>query len=146
MFDMKEFIFALLGFAIFQICAFVLAGYAHDHSKFLIFIFYSYIFLLFIDLLTDLIVRFFFIIIQIILMLIFESKLHFFQHKILCLVVLNAVLLLMVSQMNPIKSYVLLYVISYPYFYRLEESLSDSIDQAFVNDVHLDYYTHKSKR
>ena len=125
---MKEFIFALAGFAVFQYCAYVLAGYAHDHN-----------------LLTDIIVRGFFIVIQLILMLIFESKMHYFQHKILCLVMCNAFLIFFVTQMNPIKTYALLYVISYPYFYRLEEELSDSIDEAFANDVHLDFYTHKSK-
>ena len=58
----------------------------------------------------------------------------------------NAILIVTGTKMNPMKSIFLLYIISYPYFYRLELSLSDAIDDAFKQDHKLTYYTHKSKR
>ena len=58
----------------------------------------------------------------------------------------NAISIVTGTKMNPMKTIVLLYIISYPYFYRLEQSLSDAIDDAFKQDHKLTYYTHKSKR
>ena len=34
LFDFREFFLAIIGFAIFQICAYVLASHAQQHSKF----------------------------------------------------------------------------------------------------------------
>ena len=111
--DTKEFGLAIIGFAIYQYCAYVLAFYAQKHNM-----------------LTDMVVRCFFMIIQLILLLIFESRLHFFQHKWLALTIANACLIFCSTEMNPIKTFIMLYVVTWPYFYRVEKSIEDKIDKA----------------
>ena len=127
MYDTKEFGLAIVGFGIYQYCAHVLAYYAGQHN-----------------LLTDMVVRCFFMIIQLILLLIFESRLHFFQHKWLLLTIANASLIFCGMEMNPFYTFAMLYVITWPYFYRVEKSLEKEIDKAFEEDPHLENYVHKT--
>jgi hypothetical protein len=71
------------------------------------------------DLLTDMLVRVFFILIQVILLLIFENKLHLFQARTLLVVTLNALLLATKIQINPLATFLLLTFISGPRFQRI---------------------------
>ena len=89
---------------------------------------------------SDIIVRVFFYMIHVILLLIFEQKMHFFQYKILLITVLNATLIFFSVQANPFYTFVLLYIVCYPYFYRIERSLDKEIQEAFENDINLEYY------
>ena len=125
MFDFKEFWCGMTGFIIYQTCAYVLATYAQKHS-----------------LLTDLIVRGFYIVIQIILLLIFESKMHFFQYKVLGLMLLNGFLILFSVQINPVATLVILHQITWLYFNKTEKMIEDKIIKAFKNDINLDFYDH----
>ena len=61
-FDLGGFFLTIVGLWVYQICAYVLATYAQTHAV-----------------LTDCLVRAFFIIIHVILLLIFEDKIHLFQ-------------------------------------------------------------------
>ena len=120
---------AIVAFALYQYCAYILAYYAARHN-----------------LLTDMVVRCFFIIIQLILLLIFESRLHFFQHKWLLLTILNAAIIFCGTEMDPVRTFVMLYVVTWPFFFRVEKSLENEIAKAFEDDPHLDNYVYKTAR
>ena len=78
-FDFRDFYLCIFGFYLFQGAAWILAYYAQQHSKYLPFLLFK-LFLLS-DVLTDVVVRSFFIVVQIILLLIFETRMHLFQWK-----------------------------------------------------------------
>mmetsp|Transcript_19188 Transcript_19188/g.29391 ORF Transcript_19188/g.29391 Transcript_19188/m.29391 type:complete len:361 (+) Transcript_19188:10-1092(+) len=128
-FDLKEFYLAIFGFLFFHGCAYVLAIYSQKHN-----------------LMTDVMVRVFFFIIQVILMFIFEHKLHLFQMKLLLQVFLNAVFIFFSAQMNPIFTYILLSVLMGPQFRRIYKRYQREIDQALKNDVSLEVYTHQTDK
>ena len=85
-------------------------------------------------------VRIFFFFIQVILMLIFEKKLHFFQYKILLVGMINTFMILMASQMNPVVSMRVYWSVVSPYFKRKTTELQPKIDKAFEDDVAFEYY------
>lgn len=72
------------------------------------------------DLLTDVIVRIFFMLIQFILFLVFEHRMHLCQHKVLVALLLNAIMLFGSCQLNPFCTFAIILVIIGPYFQRLE--------------------------
>ena len=71
--------------------------------------------------LTNILVRVFFYVIQIILLLIFESKMYMFQQRMLVVIVINASMIFLSVQMNPVFTIVLVNVIIGPYYARLEK-------------------------
>jgi hypothetical protein len=88
----------------------------------------------------------FFILIQMILFLIFEYKLHFFQHKILVALAFNAWMITGSSQVNPFLQFILLQQIFDPMFKRYEKQIEDKIKKAFEMDVNLDTYRYRSPK
>jgi hypothetical protein len=100
----------------------------------------------YIDLLTDCIVRVFFILIQMILLLVFEYKLHLYQHRILLALILNSFMLFGSCQLNPFFTFTLIMVILGPYFKRLEKMYEKLIQEAFYNDINIESYQHKTKQ
>jgi len=70
------------------------------------------------DLFSDALVRVIFFVIQVLLLLIFETKMHYFQYKLLALLLANAVLILFSVQVNPIATFLGLVLLSDPYFRR----------------------------
>jgi len=89
------------------------------------------------------VIRVFFIVIQLILLLIFEHRMHFFQQKQLAVILMSAGLILGGTPMNPFFTFWILYFTTTPWFNRVEVSVRDEIDEAFLNDVNLDLYDHK---
>ena len=65
---------------------------------------------------------------------------HFFQYKILLVMVLNATLIFFSVQVNPVYSFVILYVVLMPYSSRFQKQLAPKIQEAFESDINLDYY------
>ena len=53
---------------------------------------------------------------------------------------LNSCFILMAVPMNPGLTFLLVYVVTAPYFRRVEQELAPEIDKAFEEDVSLDYY------
>lgn len=74
------------------------------------------------------------------MLLIFEQRMHFFQHKIIMLTTLNSLFILMAVQVNPGATLVLLYIITGPICRRLEKEFEAEIQKAFEEDASLDYY------
>ena len=56
---------------------------------------------------------------------------------------INATLILLSTQTNPIATFVLITIITGPYFNRLHKSLEPFIAEAFANDINLEYYEYK---
>jgi hypothetical protein len=91
-----------------------------------------------------LLVRGFFLLIQTLLLLIFEARLHFFQVFSLALTYANALLLATGCKTNPLASYLLLSLLSTPLFNRLSRKYASSIDRALQEDINLEFYSHKT--
>lgn len=70
---------------------------------------------------SDVAVRVAFMIIQTIVVLVFEARLHFFQYKVMMLIIWNALLLLFSVQVNPAITFLGLVALSEPYFRRQEK-------------------------
>lgn len=66
-------------------------------------------------------VRVAFFIITIVVVLVSESKLHFFQYKIMMMVIWNGLLLTFSIQVNPAISFLGIVALSEPYFKRQEK-------------------------
>ena len=56
---------------------------------------------------------------------------------------INASLILVSTQTNPILTFTLINIITGPYFNRLHKSLEPEIAQAFADDINLEYYEYK---
>lgn len=80
-----------------------------------------------------------------ILMLVFENRMHLVQHKVLSVLFANALLIFTSVQSNPFTTFVLLWIVFQPMFRRIEKNHAKSIDKAFKTDPNLDYYVHKSE-
>lgn len=80
-----------------------------------------------------------------ILFLVFEYKMHFFQHKILLVLMLNSFLIFSSCQLNPAYSMAILWVTLNPIMKRYEQAIEAEIEKAFKHDIHLDLYEYKSK-
>jgi hypothetical protein len=65
---------------------------------------------------------------------------HFFQHKLLVLTTLNSCFILVAVPMDPARTFLLVAAICTPYFRRAEKELERDIEQAFEDDVSLEYY------
>ena len=66
-------------------------------------------------------VRVAFFIITVVVVLVSESKLHFFQYKIMMMVIWNGLLLTFSIQINPAISFLGIVSLSEPYFKRQEK-------------------------
>lgn len=73
-------------------------------------------------------------------MLIFEKRLHFFQYKVLFVGLVNTFMILLSYEMNPFASAVIFWAVLSPYFSRKEKEMSAAIQEAFDNDITLEYY------
>lgn len=83
--------------------------------------------------------------IQMILFLVFEHKMHFFQHKILLVLMLNSFLIFASCQVNPAFSMVVLWMTLNPIMKRYEQEIEADIEKAFKHDINIDLYHYKSK-
>ena len=68
--------------------------------------------------LTDVLVRVVFFVLQCVLLVAFETKVHYFQQKLAYLLFANAALILFSVQVNPVFTYLGLLLIADPYFKR----------------------------
>ena len=100
----------------------------------------------FIGLLTNAIVRIFFMLIQVILMLIFENRMHLGQYKVMLRVLSNSLGILMAIRLNPFYSYILIRVITAPLLNRLENKYKLEIEKALDSDYRIEYYVPMSKK
>ena len=92
---------------------------------------------------TDIMTRVFFVMVQSILLLVFESRLHLFQARWLSIIVGNALMFSLGVKANPLLTFALLWFVSGPCYRRLVKKHAFQIDQAFAEDITLDYYQHK---
>jgi hypothetical protein len=125
---LSDFYHMLFGFAVLQVASYYIAILAQEHN-----------------LLSDVVVRVTFAIIQGIVMLVFETKQHFFQYKIWLLFLWNALLLIFSVQVNPAITFLGLLVLSDPYFRRQEKLFADKIRSAIEVDDRL-YFLSKNPR
>jgi hypothetical protein len=65
--------------------------------------------------------------IAILMLVIFDNKLHWFQIKDIMMVMINGTLLMMKINFHPTTSFVLLWFISYPFCKRIEKLYADQI-------------------
>ena len=102
--SLKSFYFSVTGLLLVQYIAYVLAYHAGNHSKFPV--------VTLTDLASEAFVRGFFILIHGVFMLIFESRLHLFQLRLICCLWLNACLVMARTEANPVLTFFLLVFIS----------------------------------
>ena len=96
-------------------------------------------------LMGDIVTRVAFFIINCLLVLIFENKIHYFQYRHIWMVNVNGLLVLLSTQMNPIFTYALMYVLTYPSFKRSAEEISEFIDEAINDDEKMWFLTNPHK-
>ena len=84
--------------------------------------------------------------IQIILMLIFESRMHLGQYKVMLRVLLNSVGIFMAIRLNPFYSYILIRVVTSPFLNRIERQYKIEIEKALDSDYRIEYYVPISKK
>jgi len=79
-------------------------------------------------------------------MLVFEYKMHFFQHRLLQMVIVNAFLIGFSVQMNPLATFLLVQIAMGPYYARIEALIKPEIEKAMSIDINLeDYEAMKNK-
>jgi hypothetical protein len=88
-YHLSDFYTSIAGFLFLQSVAWYLARMAADHG-----------------LLGDIITRVAFFVINCLLVLIFENKIHFFQYRLVWMVMINGCLVLLSTQMNPIFTFI----------------------------------------
>ena len=89
------------------------------------------------NLLSDIMVRVMFAIIQTVLCLITDNRFHFFQYKLLMVQILNSILFLMSVEMNPLFTLPLLIFLTNPYWRRCEKLLEKEIEEACRSDTNM---------
>lgn len=92
------------------------------------------------NLLVLMMVRGLFFCIQIVLFLIIDEKLHYFQFRTVCIMIVNGLFATVGGHLNPFYSYLVFYVVSRPNFKRRETELYAEIKEAFDHDDHLYYF------
>ena len=127
--NLSEFFMAIGGFLILQLAAWALARLASEHG-----------------LLGDLMCRLIFFVIQGLLFLIFENKVHFFQYKQIWILFANSILVLLSTQINPIYSFIGFNIIAYPSFKRQTEEYKEYIDAAIEEDEAMWFIVNKKKK
>lgn len=137
MVQMRDYYGALIGMLFLQVCAHILAYHAMNHSKFHMRLWLT-MFLLFIDIGLEIFVRTFFIVIQLIFLLIFEKRLHMFQYRTLIVLACNAWLIVFRTEANPLLTFLLLYVVSSEMYLRASRPYAKEIDEALDEDLRLD--------
>ena len=121
---LSEFYGAIAGFLVLQLGAWYLARMAADHGV-----------------LGDAVTRGCFFLIQCLLLLIFENKLHLFQYKHVWIILVNGCLVLLSTQMNPIFTFIGWQILCYPSFKREEEELSEFVAESFSEDEKMWFVT-----
>ena len=131
--NLGQFYLAILGFTLFQWLAWYLAtslepaeGQSHEGND-----------------LAQVFVRLIFLALQMLLTVVFSEKLHLFQVQLILLSQANALLLVLKLPMDPISSFVLLLVLSYPHCKRAEKKHQKEILDAFDEDETLYFATNK---
>ena len=79
-------------------------------------------------------------------MLIFESRMHFFQYKVLLRVLLNSLMIFMSVQLNPLYMGVLIRIVTAPWLNRQERKMKNEIEKALDSDYKIEYYAPKKNR
>lgn len=121
MVQMRDYYGALIGMLFLQVCAHILAYHAMNHNIGL-----------------EIFVRTFFIVIQLIFLLIFEKRLHMFQYRTLIVLACNAWLIVFRTEANPLLTFLLLYVVSSEMYLRASRPYAKEIDEALDEDLRLD--------
>lgn len=114
----------MLGIIALQLIMYFLATKAEDHH-----------------IMTVVMVRILFFGIQLVMFLILDEKMHYFQFRTVCVVMVTAIYELCAGHVNPLYMVTLFYLLSCPYFSRREKELEKQIKQALEHDDHLFYYS-----
>lgn len=126
---MHTFYQLMFGIVALQMAAHYLALRAEDHH-----------------ILTVLMVRMLFGGIQVVLFLILDEQMHYFQFKTVQLAMATCVYELCAGHVNPILVMLTFYVLARPYFRRREKELEKQIKEAYDNDEHLYYYSRNMEK
>ena len=119
--QLKSFYLSILGILFLQVCGYVIAYYSARHNKS-----------------SEFLVKSFFIVIQTVLMLIFENRMHIFQYRILICLYINGLLILGSIEANPVLTFALLMVISQEYYSYFTKPIQAKMDQALEEDIRFD--------
>jgi hypothetical protein len=114
----------IVGVVVLQVVSYYLAIRAEDHH-----------------IMTMIMVRLLFFGIQVVLFLVIDERLHFFQFKVVHLTVVTCVYELCAGHVNPLLALPLFSVLAAPYFKRREKVFEKEIKEALDNDEHLYYYS-----
>ena len=91
-------------------------------------------------------VRMLFFGIQVVLFLILDERLHYFQFKTVQLTLATCVYELCAGHLNPTYALITFYILARPAFLRREKELEKQIKVAYDNDEHLYYYSRNKDR
>lgn len=117
LYELYDFYGILGGFLAAQELTFFIATQASQHSTF-----------------GHVVIRLIYYMVAVLMLVIFDNKLHWFQVKNILLMQTNGTLLMMKIGFHPVSSLLLLSLISYPLCKRFEKEYAEHITEAFKDD------------